>query len=218
MKIGHVYKAGTWKNRQFTDFSGDCGGNWPGVTKQQPAIAGFPTIPHQAGKVVPSKSQFSLFLPWPNEFKPLRIVNESAVIHTGIEAQWFPLALALRYDTPPALWSPIAGCDWSNDNNFHIFAEPACKLSCTDTLQHGPAMVSRLLNMFNPPLRFELRQQPNHECDQQQPDSCPPAPGVHQQEDWSFGELFSCPPGAPFSSPAQFNVHLPLCASIMLTP
>jgi hypothetical protein len=223
MGIGHLYKAGSWKHQQFTDFSGDSHSNWPEITQQQPSTDGFPTIPHQAGKVDASKSQFSLFLPWPREFNPLRVVNESAVVHTGIEAQWFPLALALRYDAPPADASPIQGCDWSKDNNFHIFAEPPCKLSCPDALQHGPAMVARLLDMFNPPIHFELRQQPGHECDEQPSDPCPQAAGVHPGEDRSYGELFSCTPGTHALSKKSGqlvppSVHLPLCASIMLTP
>jgi hypothetical protein len=213
MGIGHVYRAGSW-NKTFTDFSGDCDSQWS-TNNSQPDITGFPTIRKMTDHIDYSQSQFSIFLPWPVEFNRLRTIDGSLVVHTGIEAQWFPLALALRYKVPPADATPIQGCNWTKDQNFHIFAEPECKLSCDDVRQHGPDMVSRLLNMFIPPASFSLSQHPGSECQERAPDPCPPAPGVKPGEDNCLGELFPCTKRK--KSFLQPSVHLPLCASILVT-
>jgi hypothetical protein len=167
-------------------------------------------------KIDYNKSQFSLFLPWPIEFNSLRKVDATMVIHPGIDAQWFPLALALRYKVPPLPKTPIPGCNWRGDQNFHIFAEPECKLTCPQAMQHGPEMVAQLLDMFVPPAAFSLSQPRGSECRETPPDTCSTAPGVKPGEDNCLGELFPCPrPTGPLE---LLNVHLPLCASILVTP
>jgi hypothetical protein len=214
--ISHVYRAGSW-NSKLSDFSGNCDSQWPEKYSEN-LPPGIPTIHQKTDQIDYTQSQFSIFLPWPYEFNALRKIDANQAIHGGIDAQWFPLALALRYKVPFET-APIQGCPWMKNQNFHIFAEPECRLTCDQAILHGPDMVQKLISMFKQPTQLSLGQPQGSECKERDPDPCPPAPGVKTDEDKSYGELFPCKKElSPANIVTATSVHLPLCASILVTP
>jgi hypothetical protein len=225
MTVPHVHRAGSWKTRNFTDISGSSSPGWPNGSATSPDISGLPTFKGMAGKVRHSKIHHSLDLPWPDRIIPLRKVSPNEVNTGGIltNASVFPLSLALTYQCgAPADLPPINGPDWSKDFNFHIFCEPECKVCnprcgdpCESLKVHAREINSCINDCFDNLPDFKLEPK-TWACKEQLQDDPPANSHIDKEEEGSLSEIHPCPTAA--LNLQLFSVHLPLCASLILTP
>ena len=235
----HEHKAGSWKNKKFSDISGTSSPGWQTQRTIPPDFSGLPTMDGYAGKLRSSKTHHCLNLPWPDVLTPLRKVDPSIVDYSDLgNLASFPLVLALTYVCGvPQDMPPIDNTDWSKDDNFHIFCEPRCKIcdpaTCTDDpciplKTHADQIIQCIKDCFDDPPKFKL-QPKSWKCKAQDPDDPPVGSKIDKKEESSLAEIFPCVTGAGHGRtafhphPQDFDwglssIHLPMCASFILTP
>jgi hypothetical protein len=235
----HEHKAGSWKSKKFSDISGTSSPGWQTKRTIPPDFSGLPTMDGYAGRIRPSKIHHVLDLPWPDVITPLRQVNQSTVDYGDLgNLASFPLVLALTYACGvPQDMPPIDNTDWSKDDNFHIFCEPRCKIcdpaTCTDDpciplKTHADQIIQCIKDCFDVPPKFKL-QPKDWKCKAQDLDDPPVSLKIDKKEEASLAEIFPCVAGVGHEITAArphaqvfdwgtSSIHLPMCASFILTP
>jgi len=216
MKIPHEHVAGSWKNQKFTGISGFSAPGWATEREEMPDITGLPTLAGWAGRVLNSRIHHSLYLPWPDLIIPLRNVDPTTVSHSGLGTpSHFPLTLALTYQCgAPKDIVPINQTDWSKDFNYHIFCEPKCGVGCDQLPSHADDTLRCISESFGPNgPQFTLKPK-KWDCKPVPKDKPPSASHIISDEENALSEI-ECPP--PAGQVGILSVHLPMCASLILT-
>jgi hypothetical protein len=221
----HVYSAGSW-GMPFVAIQGykDYYPKWNIPGAKMTTDKNLPEMAQQAGNVLRSGRYCSLYLPYPKSIRGLRSIQASAVSSTGTTSADFPLVTALTYGSDRPSGPPIPGAPWDSSANFHIFAEPDCIMSCKQMIAHGNETLKAAKKML---AAYDVHLANTVDCDHHPLppiplDECPPdkgAPGVRCEEEKSLWELPGAQPCPGFDKDKkQFAVHMPTCASIILTP
>jgi len=221
--VQHVYKAGSWgkrfadiKQRNYEPHWTEPSNNPMTTDRNLPEVPGASTIQDAYG-------YFSLALPYPKSIRALRVIDGTLISKGRRVSAGFPLVTALTYgaDRPSNRLIDVPDGCWDAETNFHIFAEPDCLMNCDQMNTHGIETQAAAKDCFpSYPVPATIIN-----CDQPPDpvgfDSCPPclgAPGVHCEEEISLWEMKGAPHCPNFEKIKPFAVHMPTCASLIVSP
>ena len=227
LDIPHAYRAGSWSTGRFHGFSRQKTfySGWKLPTTAMPTIT-VAKMENYAGRLAYAQQYFSLYLPYPKQITALKALDNAIVSHSPkITDGDFPLVLALTYDDqqrPSLPLMPVPSGSWDPNSNFHIFAEPECEMSCGDMIKHDNDTLAEAQKMFPTSADYNVSLKTQVDCSN--PNSqptikqypCPTTLGVQPEEEQSLADISPCNNfGGGKMIPA---VHMPTCASVVLTP
>src|SRR6185437_7937271 len=224
----HVYKAGSL-NKPLSTIKphSDYHSGWKSIYSQLPTF-NLPPVRGYARKWDTNKRFFSLYLPYPKSIQALRAVAGQLTTSSGSSLVSLPLVTALSYGKDRPAQAPLSTSagSWDSSVNFHIYAEPECKLSCDQILNHSEQTLEAIQELLKDP-KYMVKPTKPYTCPSNPPteiprDDCPRdlgAAGVTSDEEKSLWELPGAQPCVRLTENEHFfAVHMPTCASVVLTP